>query len=1659
MWRKRLLRLTPFILLVALVGGLWALTAYYADLPNRISQHETIVLGQSKFVPGSQAALRVVVRDSKDASPLSYARVEVLMQPASGGAAQTLFTGGTDETGTADIAFTVPEGLDPQQTLIVETKSSLGSDRVERAVTVARDYRVLLTTDKPLYQPGQMIHVRALALGTFDLKPAAGQDLEITIADGKGNKVFRETLKTSAFGVAAADFQLATQVNTGPYKITAALGNTSSEKTVTVEHYVLPKFAVDLATERPYYLPGEHVRGTLRANYFFGKPVAGGEVLLEGYTFDVQRTVVFSQQAATDPEGNFAFEFDLPTYIAGTDLEGGAGRFYLQASLTDLAKHTEISNLSLPVSQSSLVIEAIPEGGQFRQGIENILYVLTSYPDGAPAEAALSLTFADATHPLTAQTGPYGLVEVRVTPNSPWQQFRIDATDTRGNFATRDFYFEGAWDEETVLLRPDRPVYRVGDTMHLTLLTLQPQGTAYLDIVREGQTVSTRAVPVGADPGVSPGRAEIAVDLTPDLYGTLELHAYKILSWGGITRDTRLVVVDAASDLSLALTPDRDVYRPGDTAGLDIQVNGSDGAGAQSAIGLAVVDESVFALAEQDPGFAKLYFLLEQELLQPKYDLHGFSVPQLLTGQPASDPVLRTAQEGAARASLADASPRTAGFTLQANSHQDAVQRAVTLQQNYFTKLSTGLYGLLLILPLAVLGLSTFAVWRERTLIRSMALVVGLVVVAALLLFLWPLGSDYWWIQTPLDRFSLLVNWLGGQGGMLALSLALLGVAGYIALAAIAWLRKDRALGWMLGLLPLFVAVIWFLMLAASRINVFPGDRVVIRALIAFALVPLAFLLRAAGFVWARRIVPALAGLLVSLFILFGILPTFAMGGAASAPGAQRFAADAANVGAVAEVPMLAPVPTAAPQATALVALSAETKEANAAEPPRLRQYFPETMLWLPDAVSDESGHLRVDIPVADSITTWRMTALASTQDGRLGSATGGLRVFQDFFIDLDLPLALTVGDEVTVPVGVFNYLTEPQTVRLELEQASWFELLDESSKEITIAANDITVAYFRVRANDFGSHPFKVTAWGSAMSDAIQKDVRVYPDGKQITFTQSDRLTPGAPIQQTVNIPADAIPGTQSLVVKIYPGILSQVVEGLDSILRMPYGCFEQTSSTTYPNVLVMDYLKTTNQASPETQFKAEEYINLGYQRLTTFEVGGSGGFSLFGDPPPDRMLTAYGLQEFSDMSRVHNVDPALVQRAAEWLFTQQAADGSWENDRGLVHEDTWSKLENDRLPVTAYIVWSLVDAGFGDDPRTQKGLEYVREHQGQAKDPYVVALVANALVADDVRGGGQLSALTEEVLKQLAEMAVQKGNGVVWPSGVATFMGSEGETGSIETTALAALAFLRADRYPELANGALTALVQQKDSFGTWHSTQATVLALKALIQSVRAGAENAAGASVTVSLNGGQTRTVQVTKENFDVVQLLTFDDVRPGAENVVEINVEGQGNLMYQVAGSYYLPWDKLALYPDQVESKELVTIDVAYDRTELAVDDTVTVNVTVSLNEKDGRAEWALIDLGLPPGFAMQTEDLDALVTRYKDVPEDYALPTIKRYELTGRQIMIYIGNLSYGNPLTFSYRLRARFPLVAQTPASTAYDYYNPQVSGEAGPQTLVVNP
>lgn len=1641
------------VLVLAGVVVLAAMIAYYVDLPEHLSQHETLVLGQRTLVPGSTAAMRVVVRDSRDATPLPGAAVKVMMRPQEGGRAHVLFEGTTDDRGTLGVHFTVPESTDEQQILVVETRSSLGTDRFEQPVSVRREYRVLITTDKPIYQPGQSIHIRTMALASFDLQPAAGQPVTIVVQDGKGNTVFRKNLTTSVFGVAAADFQLADEVNTGAYKITAEIGNTISEKTVTVEHYTLPKFEVKLTTDRPFYRPGERVMGTLHARYFFGKDVTEGQVRIEGYTYDVSQNTVVVIEGQTDEQGMFTFEFALPDYMVGSELESGGAQFYLEARVTDQAAHTEVGRLSLPVAQESLVIQAVPEGGRVHPGVENLLYVLTSYPDGTPAETDLEIQFLGSGEGIRAHTGPYGLVEVAVTPVDLPLVVEVSARDASGARARQEFVLMGDGEDETVLLRTEAPVYRVGETMAVTILTSRSTGTVYLDIVREGQTVSTRAV------DVENGQAQVAVDLTPDLYGTLTLHAYKVGRSGHVIRDTRLVVVEQADDLSVGLIPGSEVYRPGESARLSIDVAGRDGEGVQAVLGLAIVDESVFALAEQDPGFAKLYFLLEQELLEPKYELHGLTMGELLTpscgsrdGTAGCDPELFQARDVAGKAALASAATTAEPFTLQVNSHERALQVARQRQEVFFSSLTRVALVACAGLSLVLLVLNTVVVARRGAFWRGLGISLAVLFVGGfwLLGVLWLADNLLWRVEDAV--FAGLALLLAG-GGMIGLGIWFF----------VAWRQRDLSLWGTLILVVILVGATVLASWSATRTAALPAPSLVLATLLAALLGMVALLLRAGSFYAMRQPLAGTGGILVSvpLVVLLLLILTATGGGMGMrvavrgeegalppvmAPARAQFGLDQAM-----------PVEKAVEVEVAELDLAGGSNEAadTAGQPPRLRAYFPETMLWIPDALTDERGHLEVNFDVADSITTWRVAALASSQDGRLGSATAGLRVFQDFFIDLDLPTALTVGDEVAVPVGVFNYLAEPQVVRLELIEGAWFELLDESVKEIEIGANDISVVTFRIRATDFGSQEFEVHAYGSQMTDAIRKPLRVFPDGKLLQADVSDRLVSTVPVKTEVEIPAEAIPGTQKVMVKIYPGVISQVVEGLDALLRMPFGCFEQTSSTTYPNILVLDYLKRTGQASPEVRMKAESYINLGYQRLTTFEVSGDpGGFSLFGDAPADPMLTAYGLQEFGDMRRVYEVDPSLVERIAAWLFAHQEADGAWQGVQGF-HETSLTSLA-ERVPVTAFVVWGLADAGYAMDSHTERGVDFLRESLSEVRVTYDLALVANALVAHDVAAGGTLSPATERVLDRLAEDAQRDGEAVYWDPGRETYMGGYGTSGRLEVTAAAALAFLRGQRHLALANGAITYLVRNKDSFGTWETTSATVLALKALIASASAGAEGAE-AVVTIQLGNNQTRTVNVTPEAFDVVQMVVFDDVPLGRPVPLRISMEGSGHLMYQVVNSFYLPWESLAKYPELVASNDLVTVDVTYDRTTLRVDDTVKVDVAVTLNQSGATAKQAIIDLGLPPGFTVEQEDLARLVAQYEDVPPDYAFPRVQRFELTGRQIILYVTGLTSEAPLTFSYHLRARFPLVAQVPASTVYDYYNPEMAGEVPPLTLAV--
>src|SRR5207249_1006044 len=105
----------------------------------------------------------------------------------------------TGHDGSVAPRFQVPDWPDGAYQLRVTAATKRGPETVTRGVKLRRSYRLMLSTDKPIYQPGQVIRLRALALRRPDLKPRAGQEIAFAVIDPKGNVIFRDRVPTSAY--------------------------------------------------------------------------------------------------------------------------------------------------------------------------------------------------------------------------------------------------------------------------------------------------------------------------------------------------------------------------------------------------------------------------------------------------------------------------------------------------------------------------------------------------------------------------------------------------------------------------------------------------------------------------------------------------------------------------------------------------------------------------------------------------------------------------------------------------------------------------------------------------------------------------------------------------------------------------------------------------------------------------------------------------------------------------------------------------------------------------------------------------------------------------------------------------------------------------------------------------------------------------------------------------------------------------------------------------------------------------------------------------------------------------------------------------------------------------------------------------------------------
>ena len=1606
------------------------------------------VLGQRSYIAGAAAAMRIIATGSgtgETAVMMKRGTVKIeLIEPDHD--PKLLFAGELDHRGSAAADFHFPEGLTGSFPVRFSADTPLGHVETTETVQLEDKTSVLLTSEKPIYQPSQTIHLRALALNRADRHAAGGRALTFEVEDPRGNKVFRKGTATDNFGVASAEFTLADEVNLGAYHIRAKMGEASAaELTVNVERYVLPKFRVaiefDSKNGKPKrdYRPGDHVTGAVKTNYFYGNPVDNASVTIKASAMDAELFEAASAKGHTDRDGAYRFDFVLPQFFAGNGKRRGAAPVVVEATVKDAADHSETRGEPITVSQTSLLTTAVPEGGKLVRGLENEVFVLASYPDGTPAKADLVVRSDAALQ--RVETDEAGIATIRITGNDANSALRIDADDRKGNRTSETVTLETRAGEDQVLLRTSHAVVKPGNRMEIEVLSTRQRGAAYIDLVRDGQTILTR------DVDLENGRAELSLVASPEMSGTLTIDAYVIGRNGREAEDQRLVFVEPAEELHIETVADAARYLPGGEAKVHFRVTNQKGEGVSAALGLEVVDQAVFALAEKQPGFAKVFFYLEQELMKPHYEIHSLSSTQI-TDSPGDESY--ESNDRAARALFA------AAETVAAHTLESEAGRALpeTEKADTMARYQNALLDYVRDLAAKMTNLrddqSVFRAFKELKDADGRP------------------PRDAWGTELRIDP----AGWWNGSYRMYRVMSAgpdrTFGTADDLTVwlqpktAWNAWrsseytitMRMEHGIGPENGLAEIDGTV------TDATGAVVSGARVQIRRIedrssrntVADAVGKFSFAALLPG---RYRVQVEAAGFRTSVRMISlsardrGVLSATLQVGAVNemveveAGMAQVATTDAVIAGAASRA-----LPLNGRNVMELAQLQSAKKinedvrakdesGAAAAQGGHVRSYFPEALYINPEILTNGDGKASITIPLADSITTWRMAILASTQTGALGTGSSELKVFQDFFVDLDLPVTLTLGDTVSIPVAVYNYAGHGGDVDLKLEHEDWFSLEGEDERSVSVGAGQ-GAAQFTIVAKKIGK--FKLTLSGrmngaSNREDTVVREIEVVPNGEAKEIVFSGRLD--STVNKTVRFPEASIPDASKIFVRLYPGPLSQVIEGMDGILRMPFGCFEQTSSATYPNVLALDYMKRTKKLTPEIHAKAEGFVATGYQRLLTFEVAG-GGFSWFGNAPANKILTAYGLMEFHDMAKVYDVDPQVIARTSNWLVRQQQPDGSWKPDTQFINEGATNRFNADLVRITAYIAWALESADYKGEA-IDRARRFVEKHLDGKMDAYTLAVVANFAVEN-----GKDSELAHRALELLRDAATEKGD-FAWWSANETGVYATGDSAAVETTGLALQAFLKAGGYNDLVRKSLAWIASKKNGEGNWGTTQGTIMALRALLKASEQSGSDARG-TAEVLLDGKKVVTLEIGKENNDLFHQFVLPQTRADRDNEIEIRFSGKGGLAYQIAGRYFVPWQ-------QATTHEPLAIEVKYDRTRLAQDEIVTGTAKIR-NNLDKTAKMVMVDLGIPPGFELLSEDLQKMVEKTASAKSG----RLEKFNMTATQAILYFDSIAPRDSFEVRYRLRAKYPIHAQGFASRVYEYYDPNVNATAKPVRFEVS-
>ncbi|MFL5730569.1 MAG: MG2 domain-containing protein, partial [Cytophagaceae bacterium] len=618
----------------------------------------------------------------------------------------------------------------------------------------------------------------------------------------------------------------------------------------------------------------------------------------------------------------------------------------------------------------------------------------------------------------------------------------------------------------------------------------------------------------------------------------------------------------------------------------------------------------------------------------------------------------------------------------------------------------------------------------------------------------------------------------------------------------------------------------------------------------------------------------------------------------------------------------------------------------NKQEIVEVRNDFRSTLYWNGALEIDRTGKKVIEFYNSDDISSFRATIEGFGSDGMIGRAEMTYFTQLPFSMSTKVPVEVVAGDIVSIPLTLKNNTDGPLGGLMNIQAPAGMQATGSIPTSQTIMPGKAKTIYLDYKiSNKATSGEFSISFKSCGLGDAFTQKIRIIQKGFPVTASFS-----GQEMEKEFFVDLHHIVDS-SLKVSLtaYPSVVNDLLTGIDGILREPGGCFEQTSMSSYPNAMVLDYLQTTDTKDGKTLSRATDLLGRGYKRLSTFETRDK-GYEWFGSAPGHEALTAYGLLQFSDMKRVGaDVDKGMMDRTAKWLMDRRDGNGGFKrNDRAL---DNFGSASQDIT--NAYIVYSLAGAGYKD---LQKELDNSYDKAMASGDPYMLAMMANAMYSSgDSKRGDKLMAL-------LLPMQAADGS---WNGKTHSITFSTGESLLIETTSLATMAMMKQSSPDQRAlTKGIQFIVSSRSAYGTFGNTQGTVLALKALTEYAKASKRTASDGIIEFYVGGKKVAEKPYTagqKGNIEIAGLEEF--IREG-KHKLKVKFKGTKEaLPYSIA----LTWS--TTLPNSLKEC-VIGLSAKLAQKSANVGETVRLSVTLS-NSKNESVPNPIAIIGIPAGFTAQ----------------------------------------------------------------------------------------